>query len=417
MQRNRRDEEAYKMNYPQPGDRRAELYHSADQALREKLDGIQAWLEREYRHHALALYELGRQCQEVYDDVSERQGRRYGAGAVDVIEAYFNLQAGLIYRALRLANAYSEQEIREATAHPKQNGEPVSVQDLLVLARVEDPALRQGLLAQALAQGWRSDELADAVVRAIGKERALAVDGRGRPLAVPRTFDGVLRQQERAAKDFVNRAVNVWEKPDHSLLTKAAVMAIDDYTEERAARLRAHAELMDQLAQEARERAEEARQVYEQFVTILAGRRQRGSQDDVREEQPLPRRAGLSAREAEYRVLLDSRAASEVGEAADAWPSTDTPAKREARDSALARVLPGSCASGTCTGRSAERLAGPRPLRGGPRNMEAAPVSDWCQGNHSASVADVKPLSCSGITFGGRSCTTGASQSTPYTEP
>ena len=288
MKRSRAEEEALKALYPQPDDRRRELYQNAEPALREKLDWIQAWWEREYRHHALSLYELGRQCKVVYDDVSKRRGRRYGAEAVDVIEEYFQLDEGLIYRALRLANAFSEQEIQEATSHPKADGEPVSTRDLLILARVEDRALRKELLAQAIAKAWRAADLAEAVDRAVGKEETEKPDGRGRPLAKPRNFDDVVRQQEQAAKNFVNRTVHVWERPEHSLLAKAADLATDEYTEERAGKLKAHAELMDQLAQEARERADEARHVYEQFTAILSQRQKSSSEADEQKETDLP---------------------------------------------------------------------------------------------------------------------------------
>jgi hypothetical protein len=220
--------------------------------------------------------------------VNKRRGRRYGAEAVDVIEEYFGFSEGLVYRALRLANTFSEQEMQEATSRPKADGEPVSVRDLLLLARVEDRALRRELLAQALAQGWRAAELGEAVDRAVGREEPEKPDGRGRPLAKPRNFDDVVRQQEQAARGFVERAVNVWEKPEHSLLAKAADLATDEYTEERADRLRAHAELMDRLAQEARERADEARQVYERFAEVLASRQEPDSGDEPQEEVELP---------------------------------------------------------------------------------------------------------------------------------
>jgi hypothetical protein len=289
MNRSRADEAALKALYPQPGDRRAELYQNAGQALREKLDRMQSLLEGLHQHYARALYELGRQVKEISDDVERRHGRKYGAGAMDVIQEYFGFDDdGMIYRASRLARTFSEQEIQEATARPKENGEPVSVRDLLVLARVKDPALRQNLLAQAIAQGWSSGELGDAVDELIGEEEPEKADGRGRPLAKPRNFDDVLRQQGRVARDSVTRAERVWTQPGSSVQGMAVDLPTDEVTEERAQRLKAHTELLDRLAQEARARADEARQVYERFVQVLASRPSPSPGDEAREEENLP---------------------------------------------------------------------------------------------------------------------------------
>jgi hypothetical protein len=86
----------------------------------------------------------------------------------------------------------------------------------------------------------------------------------------------------------VERAVQVWEQPGSSLQGLAGDLATDQYTEERATKLRAHADLLDRLAQEARERAEEARHVYERFAAILAGRQQPPGDDVAPEEEAVP---------------------------------------------------------------------------------------------------------------------------------
>ena len=52
MKRSRAEEEALKALYPQPDDRRRELYQNEEPALREKLDWIQAWWEEEARLRA-----------------------------------------------------------------------------------------------------------------------------------------------------------------------------------------------------------------------------------------------------------------------------------------------------------------------------------------------------------------------------
>jgi hypothetical protein len=251
-------------------------------------DWIQSWWERTSRHTLLSFYDLGKRLKAIRDDTYKRAGRRYGVHGIETIEEYFGWDEGYIRRALSIADAFTEDEIKEYAGQHTADGEPVSVRHLLILSRVDDKALRRDLLARTVAEGWRSWELDEAVEKAVGGPSPPRVDGRGRPLAEPRNFDDVLRQQERAAKDFVNRAVNVWEKPGSSLESKAVELTTDEYTEERAAKLKAHAELLDRLAQEARERADEARQVYERFAEVLAVRQQAGSKDEAQEEEPLP---------------------------------------------------------------------------------------------------------------------------------
>jgi hypothetical protein len=46
MKRSRADEEALKMHYPQPNDRRAELYQNAEPPLQAELD----WIHRASAH-------------------------------------------------------------------------------------------------------------------------------------------------------------------------------------------------------------------------------------------------------------------------------------------------------------------------------------------------------------------------------
>lgn len=206
--RSRAEEEALKMLYPEPNDRRAELRQNAEPALQEELDRIQSWLEENSRRSISSFYELGKRLQMIRNEAHKRTGGRYGAYAIEIIEEYFGWSEGYIRNALETADSFTEDEIQEYSSMQTADGEPVSVRHLLILSRVKDRKKRQDLIAQTTAAGWRSWELGEAVDKAVAKPPRPEIDGRGRPLAAPRNFDDLLHQQERAAKDFVNRAEN-----------------------------------------------------------------------------------------------------------------------------------------------------------------------------------------------------------------
>jgi hypothetical protein len=62
------------------------------------------------------------------------------------------------------------------------------------------------------------------------------------------------------------------------------VLGTEEITEERVARLKAHAEKMRRLATTAQERADEALRVYERFAEILADRAGKSRDDSAEEE-------------------------------------------------------------------------------------------------------------------------------------
>ena len=165
MKRSRAEEEALKLLYPGPGDRRAELYQNAEPPLQQELDWIQSWWDRYSRHTILSFYELGKRLKAVRDEVEKRAGGRYGVHAIETIEEYFGWDEGYIRRALALAEAFTDEEIKEYAGQRTEDGEPVSVGHLLILARVAGREQRRELLARTVAEGWRREDLNDTKLR------------------------------------------------------------------------------------------------------------------------------------------------------------------------------------------------------------------------------------------------------------
>src|SRR4051794_35333046 len=87
-------------------ERREALMEEAPAALREKLQWIQTWFDEDWRRNILSRYELALRVSEIYDDVTDNNGGRYGSGAVEVIKTCFRWDDGVIYQALRLVEAF-----------------------------------------------------------------------------------------------------------------------------------------------------------------------------------------------------------------------------------------------------------------------------------------------------------------------
>jgi hypothetical protein len=245
--------------------------------LREKIDWIRRTFEDDWRRSVVSRYQVAVALREVYDDVTENQGSVYGARAVEAIQQAFGWDDGVIYQALHVADAFTPEQIEEMTRMRLPGGRPLSYGHVVSLASVEDEGHREKLLKRAVQDGWTARRLANAAAPPAA-QMAKQQDRRGRPLARPRGFDGVLDQQDHFAQDFLNRNDQVWSHPDHSLSAKAEDLDTADFSRERADRLGRHAGRMHLLAERAKERAEEATRVQALFVRVLqeqAGKRRR----------------------------------------------------------------------------------------------------------------------------------------------
>jgi hypothetical protein len=250
-------------------DRVEALLRQSPPALRNKIDWIRATIDDEWRRSIVNRYQVAVVIKDIYDDVTENKGSVYGAKAVEAIKKALGWDDGIIYQALHVADAFTPEQIEAMTQMRLPGGRPLTYSHVVELARVEDEGRREKLLRQAVTEGWTTRKLTNAVDLTTGPERNNPRERRGRPLARPKDFDGVLDQQAHFAEDFLNRNDQVWSHPDHSLSAKTQDLDAADFTRERAERLKRHADQMNRLAQKARERADEATRIHAWFEKVL----------------------------------------------------------------------------------------------------------------------------------------------------
>jgi hypothetical protein len=210
--------------------------------------------------------------------VTENKGATYGAKAVQALKLSFGWDDGVIYQALHVAESFTPGQIEKVVQMRSPEGKPLTYSHVVALSSVEDDSKRENLLRQAVKEGWTSKKLANAAaLSAQGKQE----ERRGRPLAVPKSFDTLLDQQRDFARDFLERNSAVWTHAEHSLSTRAGDLLQEDLTEERLARLKQHAEQMSLLANKAQERADEARKVHRWMVRVLKERAKKEKEIDL----------------------------------------------------------------------------------------------------------------------------------------
>lgn len=186
--------------------RQEEILRDAPQNLREKLEWIRDWVEDEWKRSVLGRYQIACTIREIYDDVNEQHGGRYGARAVEMIKAFFEWNNNDIYDALQVAEAFTQEEVEAISQRRLLGGSLVSYSHLVALAEEENEDNRRLLLERTVNQNWSSKQLTNAVKRLAEPTRASkGIDRRGRPVAKPKDFDGVLDQQGSFAEDFFKR--------------------------------------------------------------------------------------------------------------------------------------------------------------------------------------------------------------------
>jgi hypothetical protein len=250
---------------------RQTILDTAPPALREKLLWIDDWFSEDWKRSILGRYQISLHIRDIYLDVMENNGGRYGAQAVQMIRNYFGWDQGTIYQALKVTEAYTLEEVEAIAGMRFPNGQPVTYTHLVSLADEEDDDRRQKLLTQTVKKGWTSGKVAREV-RENSPPQELPEGTapkeevrRGRPIGVPRDFDATLDQQGSFARDFLSRDEQVWAHSEHSLSARVGRMNTSDFTAERMERLRRYAAQMNLVAIKARERADEMKAVRDFF--------------------------------------------------------------------------------------------------------------------------------------------------------
>jgi hypothetical protein len=240
-----------------------------DRETKKNVQQVQRWFAREDRLTLKSRYELGLVVQELYIDLTGdgtgHSGYRFVAGLCEA----FGWDKGVVYNARNFVRAYTEGEITALADEPMANGRLIPYGHLRALAKLPQKEDRDRLLERAKAGSWTRAELQDAIFELTTGGKREGEDGRGRPLQPPKDLRGVLRQQERSAQEFVQRATRVWEEPPYSLMGNVKKFQRADITDEQIQKLREHAATLRELAAKASEQAAEADRAVEYLVKRL----------------------------------------------------------------------------------------------------------------------------------------------------
>jgi hypothetical protein len=161
------------------------------------------------------------------------------------------------------------------------NGEPLCYYHVQLLSSITDRKTRNKMLERTLDESLSTRDLDHHI-----QNLPLPTKGeetRGRRLAVPRNLNDVILQQDRSADDFLNRSEKVWEQQKNGLLAKVHDVSQDECTQERVDQLKAHAQKLRRLADEAVKRAEEAERAYEYVLSLL---RKRENPPEAEDSEP-----------------------------------------------------------------------------------------------------------------------------------
>lgn len=194
------------------------------------------------------------------------------------------------------------------------NGRPIPYGHFLALTKVNDSTTRESLINQTIANCWIRDELQAAILELNKGESSEETtteqkkeDGRGRPLKTPKDLPGLLRQQQQAAKQFVERSSKIWETPEFSIIDRVKQCPSNEITEEQVTKLWDHAVDLRDLAKKASLHADQAELAAEQLQKKLTESQQgqeivKISDDDSsktpNENQPEPANLNVVATEA-----------------------------------------------------------------------------------------------------------------------
>jgi hypothetical protein len=249
---------------------RKEILSQMTPACREKFQYIEHSLRQEVSHGLRRRYELGLQVQELYED-EKKGGKLYGKDAIGRICEVLKWDDGLIRLALRFVQVYTPEDLERLCAKVLPKGEPLTWSHLRALLPLEDAKRRQELLDRTVADGWSCNQLAYEIKRlADGSPK----DGRGRPPAVPKDFDGALAKQQQSAEQWDRLHTRVWSKDDRSLVAQAAKLPPEEVTEVRLRQARELASQLRRVAEQVLAQAEKAEEVVRKFERILNERRQ-----------------------------------------------------------------------------------------------------------------------------------------------
>ena len=240
----------------------------ANSELRSKIDWIVDWQHHEASRGILGRWELGQEIDEVWTDLESNQGRRYGKASKSTIALFMREDPSIVNMAHKLYVTYPEKkrllEICEMTMQDQITR--LSYSHIRQLLAIKSDKKRAELLNQCLLNCWTSAELGIEVQKANGGTNTNNPNGRS---AVPKDAQTVIGQMLDFADDFTSRNTKVWRDSRHSLTAQVDKLEPIQYTEDLAKKLGELAHRMEQLADEAKVRASEARRNFEHVTGVL----------------------------------------------------------------------------------------------------------------------------------------------------
>lgn len=248
-------------------DKRRRAMEKMNGALRDKLDYILEWYNKEKKASLVNRWELGNEIKDILVDQSENRSATYGKRAWAKIKLFIDEDESTLRHTARLAKFYTEEEIEQISKMTMSDGSThLSYSHLRSLAALDNKTQRDELLQLTLENCWTSAQLGAEVKRRNGRVKTNNPLGRA---AVPKDAKTLIQQQINFADDFEKRNLAVWGNPTRSLSAQMQTMKPDDYTTEFANQLGNLAHRMRQLANEAATRADEADRKYKEITRIL----------------------------------------------------------------------------------------------------------------------------------------------------
>ena len=248
--------------------RRTAAKEKMNPALQAKLQWIIDWKASENCQSLIKRWELGAQVTEIVKDLEEDQGRKYGLGSMKLLETVLYEDRSVLNDARRFYRVYPDKKrVEEICQMTMQDGDThVSFSHIRQLLSTKDESTRQEALNLALINCWTSEQLGAHVQKVNGGKMSNSPNGRA---GIPKDAQTVIAQQISFADDFDSRNARVWDDPKHSISHHVDKLDETAYTEDLAKKLGEVAQRMQQLANAAQKRADEATAAYNKVWRAL----------------------------------------------------------------------------------------------------------------------------------------------------
>lgn len=146
-----------------------------------------------------------RRIGEIADQI--RDEAKYGTGPIPRLGESLQMGANTIFTAIRFANAYKEDEVKQIAKMRTANGRSVSWTHVAALLNVPDDKARKEFLKLTVEHSWTADDLAAAIHKKFGKR-----GNGGRKHIVPKSPMAGLQQMSSVFQQVCSRQTEVWDK-------------------------------------------------------------------------------------------------------------------------------------------------------------------------------------------------------------